>query len=493
MTTKAKSAPTTGTYPYKDLKLTQIIPNPRNIRHEVKDIDGLTASVKEFGVLSNLVVAPADTADKYVLIAGHRRYAAAQAAGLATVKCAIRTDLTDEAAQVQAMLDENKQRSNLNDVEEGDAFQLLLDHGFTAAAIATRNSTPTRYVQNRIKVAKAPESVRAKVIAEDAGLDEALTVEKYKSQPALYKALTAALGTNNWAFALKRAEDALAREKAGKEAIKRQKRAVEELKAEGIRVLQTAAERDSYLVEYEDKNPGVDVRWEALGFRPRDADSADVAAWWESPLSSLRWFRLIPDVASGTEGSAAAATAASAGADRSSRPGPIKKSFEEQAAAAEQAATDLRIAADCRHEFLAKLVKARTVSASKAKDPVARDAAAAAVVASTEWLDTDELIAAATIVGRELPDDLSELDLDEFLPADLEAWTLTASLEALAIVNLIVDRVAIDNMLATRTRAWLEKNPTRDAWLRELENLGYAFSDVETRLIAERAALADDE
>lgn len=485
MTTKKK--PAAAPYPIRDVELAQIIPNPRNIRHTVTGVDELAASIKEVGVLSNLVVAQTGTADEYVLIAGHRRYAAAKAAGLSVVPCLIRTDLTDEAAQIQAMLDENKQRSNLNDVEEGDAFQLLLDHGFTATAIASRNSTPTRYVHNRLKAAKAPESVRAKVIAKDATLDDLIDLEKFKSRPELYKTLTPSFGTNNWAFALKRAKETVDNEKAAKDAAKRQKLAIEQLTAEGIRLLLTGGERDDYLAAYQKKHPGVDVRWGSLLGRPADADSEEVAAWYTNgPLSSLRWFRIVPDAPSIPK------EAPTSGAETGSGSAPAAQSFEEVEAAKRQSAADLRTAADCRREFLAEIVKTRTNAASKAKDSLARDASAAAIVASTEWLETDDLIAVATILGRTFPDDVSELDdPDQQLADELEAWTQTASLEALAILNLVVVRIPVDNDLATRTRAWLEHHPTRDAWLSDLEALGYTFSDVETRLIAERAT-ADD-
>lgn len=485
MTTKKKPA----TAPIQDLKLTQIIPNPRNIRHAVTGVDELAASIKEIGVLSNLVVAQTDTPNEYVLIAGHRRYAAAEKAGLTAVPCLIRTDLADEAAQIQAMLDENKQRSNLNDVEEGDAFQLLLDHGFTAAAIASRNSTPTRYVHNRLKVAKAPESVRVKVIAKDANLDDVLALEKFKSHPALYKTLTAAFGTNNWAFALKRAQETVANEKAAKDAAKRQKQAIEQLSAEGIRLLLTGGERDDYLATYEKQHPGVQVRWGSLLGRPADADSDEVAAWYTNgPLSSLRWFRIVPDTSTTSD------TDTAKDSDTATENAPAKKSYEELEIASKKMADDLRTAADCRYEFLTNLVKTRTNTASKAKvDLLAWGASAAAIIASTEWLDTDELATTATIVGRDLPDDLSALDdPDQFLADELEAWTLTAALEALAIINLVVVCIAVDHDLAKRSRAWLEPHPLRDAWLRELENFGYSFSDVETQLIAERTALVDD-
>ncbi|WP_394770364.1 ParB N-terminal domain-containing protein, partial [Klebsiella pneumoniae] len=58
---------------------------------------------------------------------GHRRAAAAKRAGLKTLPCVVRDDLDTEAKQIEAMLVENLQRSDLDPIEEGDAYQSLLD------------------------------------------------------------------------------------------------------------------------------------------------------------------------------------------------------------------------------------------------------------------------------------------------------------------------------------------------------------------------------
>lgn len=479
MTTKKR--PATAPYPIRDVELTQIIPNPKNIRHNVTGVDELAASIKELGVLSNLVVAQTDTPNEYVLIAGHRRYAAAEKAGLSVVPCLIRTDLADEAAQIQAMLDENQQRSNLNEVEEGDAFQGLLDFGLSPAEVAKRNNVSTPFLRNRIKVAKAPEAVRSKVIDALADFEDALAVEKYKSRPALYEGLTAALGTEGFKFALKRAVETVGREKAMKDAAKRQKEAIEQLTSEGIRLLLTGGERDDYLVAYEAKHPGADVRWEPLAFRPKDADDETVAAWYTDSLalSSLRWFRIVPDTTTPAPGITATAGEKDRTADRD---------LDARHAADKQKLEDIGTAAKVRRDFLADTIKTGDKN-------LARRAAVWALNYKVKDLDADNLLIVGTVLGRVVPDTLPESDRSQFLEDAITRWADSASLESLALANMIVDAADLDYYLGDNLRAWSGEHGWADEitrYQRELDALGYQWTPIEKQLNADRLALDDE-
>lgn len=479
MTTRKK--PATAPYPIRDVELAQIIPNPKNIRHTITGVDELAASIKELSDLVDLVVAQTDTADEYVLIAGHRRYAAAHAAGLTVVPCLIRTDLTDEAAQIQAMLDENQQRSNLNEVEEGDAFQGLLDFGLSPTEVAKRNNVSTPYLRNRIKVAKAPEAVRTKVITAAADFEDALAVEKYKSRPALYEELSAALGTDRFKFALKRAVETVGREKAMKDAAKRQKAASEQLKAEGIHLLLTGGERDDYLAAYEKRNPGVDVRWEPLGFRPKDADDETVAAWYSdtSPFSALRWFRIVPDTTSPTSGTAAAA---------GEKTHPTYGDLDARRAADKQQLEDIGTAAKVRRDFLADTIKTGDKN-------LARRAAVWALNYKVKDLDADNLLIVGTVLGRVVPDTIPESDRSQYLEDAITRWADAASLECLALANMIVDAADLEYYLGDTLRAWRGEHGWANEiarYQRELGALGYQWTPIEKQLNAERIA-ADGE
>ena len=98
---------------------------PRNLRLQVGDVAEMAQSMRERGVLEPLIVAPGlDEGAGVVLIAGHRRLAAARLAKLATVPTIFRSDLDSEAQQVIAMLIENGQRADLSATEEARGYVL---------------------------------------------------------------------------------------------------------------------------------------------------------------------------------------------------------------------------------------------------------------------------------------------------------------------------------------------------------------------------------
>ena len=111
------------------LDINKIIPHPKNPRKEIGDIEELTESIRKNGIMQNLTVIP-DGSGKYMLLIGHRRHAAAQAAGLKEVPAKIVEGLS-EREQVGIMLEENMQRSDLTPIEQAEGFQMMLDLGET--------------------------------------------------------------------------------------------------------------------------------------------------------------------------------------------------------------------------------------------------------------------------------------------------------------------------------------------------------------------------
>ena len=101
-----------------DVPIAALAAHPRNVRRSLGDLKDLTRSISDRGVETPLIVLPADGAGVHHIVAGHRRRAAAEAAGMATVPCIVR-EFTDEADAVLAMIAENTQRSDgLNVVDE---------------------------------------------------------------------------------------------------------------------------------------------------------------------------------------------------------------------------------------------------------------------------------------------------------------------------------------------------------------------------------------
>jgi len=139
----------------------QIAPNPFQPRKTFNEasIEELARSVREHGIVQPLVVTRTSS-DKYKLIAGERRYRAAQKAGLSVVPVVVKEMMTDGDA-LQVALIENIQREDLNPIEEAQAYhQLHEDFGLTQEEIAKRVGKERSTVANFLRLIKLPDSVK---------------------------------------------------------------------------------------------------------------------------------------------------------------------------------------------------------------------------------------------------------------------------------------------------------------------------------------------
>ena len=204
MTTPAPALPGPAADAFRVIRLDDVHPHPDNPRRDVGDVTDLAASIREKGLLEPIVVAhpPTDTTtgdldpDALVLLAGHRRTAAARAAGLTEVPAIVRADLTTRAQQVETMIVENQHRADLSPVEEAEAFQLLLDLGETQPTIAARTGLPRRRVRDRLKLHKLPDTARDLVHTGQATITDALAVLDVDAEH--HDELLAHLGTPNF-------------------------------------------------------------------------------------------------------------------------------------------------------------------------------------------------------------------------------------------------------------------------------------------------------
>jgi ParB/RepB/Spo0J family partition protein len=159
---------------YRDIPVARVTPHATNVRRYLGDLTELTASIKGMGLLQPLTVAPhpdVKVGNDYVLIAGHRRFAAAQKAGVTEVPCIVRDDLDTPAKQLQAMLVENLQRTDLTVMEEADAYAQLELLGVKEAAIVKTTGRSKSIVHQRLQLAALPAERRQQVA------DGKLTIE----------------------------------------------------------------------------------------------------------------------------------------------------------------------------------------------------------------------------------------------------------------------------------------------------------------------------
>lgn len=144
------------------LPVADITPNPGQPRRQFDEsaMAELTASVKSHGVLQPILVRPFN--GRHQIIAGERRWRAAQAAGLHEIPVVIRR--LDDGQVAEIALIENIQRADLNAIEEARGYQkLIAEYGHTQAALADIVGKSRSHVTNLLRLRDLPASVQALV------------------------------------------------------------------------------------------------------------------------------------------------------------------------------------------------------------------------------------------------------------------------------------------------------------------------------------------
>lgn len=151
---RARTADTT-------LPIEKIEPNPDQPRRSFKpeDLDELVASIREKGVLQPLIVRPdPHVSGRYQIVAGERRWRAAQRAQLHSLPVIIR-DFTD-AEVLEVAIIENIQRADLNPVEEAAGYRQLMDSfGHTQEQLAIALGKSRSHIANLLRLLNLPDSV----------------------------------------------------------------------------------------------------------------------------------------------------------------------------------------------------------------------------------------------------------------------------------------------------------------------------------------------
>ena len=250
------------------IPIRQLHPHPDNPRKELGDLTELAASIKENGVYQNLTVIPghylgkqeyiarciADgieasmaeavwtpktvwSSEDYTIIIGHRRAAAAQQAGKFELPCSV-VDMT-EKEQLQTMMVENMQRSDLTVYEQAQGFQMMLDMGDTVERVADRSGFSQSTIRRRIKLLELNHDNFQKAERRGATLSDFAELDKIEDLDARNKVLET-LGTQNFNRAM---QDAL---NAQKWANYRDAR-IAELKQFATEVSEASGEKYSYV------------------------------------------------------------------------------------------------------------------------------------------------------------------------------------------------------------------------------------------------------
>jgi ParB family chromosome partitioning protein len=146
--------------------------NPNNPRKSFAepDLQDLTNSIREKGLLQPIIVRPAQSNDvgssdqAYEIVAGERRWRAAQRAGLHEVPVIIREMSDGEAFEIALI--ENIQRTDLDPIEEAQGYRQLMDRfEYTQEHMAETLGKSRSHIANMLRLLKLPESIQAKLRA----------------------------------------------------------------------------------------------------------------------------------------------------------------------------------------------------------------------------------------------------------------------------------------------------------------------------------------
>jgi ParB family chromosome partitioning protein len=158
--------------------------NPRQTFDDAR-LAELAESIKNQGIVQPIVVRqrPAQLGG-YFIIAGERRWRAAQKAGLRAVPVVVKDVSSDGAFEL--MLVENLQREDLNPIEEAEAYRRLVsDHHYTQEKLAERVGKDRATIANALRLLKLPEAVRRQVAGGVLSMGHARALLGLESAPAI--------------------------------------------------------------------------------------------------------------------------------------------------------------------------------------------------------------------------------------------------------------------------------------------------------------------
>ena len=193
---------------FRTIDVPQIEAHPKNPRHKATPDEELVASVKEFGLVQPLIVAPIPLPEpapgmgvrmeRYVLIAGHRRLAALKKARIKVAPCVVRHDLDTDTKQLEAMLLENSSRVDLSPIEEAEGYEQLTLLGYKQGQIAKLTGRAPKTISARLRLLKLAKTTQNKVHAGQLTIDDAAAFVEFADDPAITKKLEkAATGQGN--------------------------------------------------------------------------------------------------------------------------------------------------------------------------------------------------------------------------------------------------------------------------------------------------------
>ena len=159
----------------RDVEIARIRPNPAQPRQhfDEESLAELAESIRRHGVLQPILLRP--SGDGYELIAGERRWRAAQSAGLHIIPALVRDD--DDSSSAELALIENVQREDLNAIEEAEGYQTLVKRfGHGQDEVAKLVGKSRSHVTNLLRLLALPDPVRLMLVRGDISMGHARAI-----------------------------------------------------------------------------------------------------------------------------------------------------------------------------------------------------------------------------------------------------------------------------------------------------------------------------
>lgn len=134
----------------------------KNVRSDIGDITDLVESISNVGIINPLVVT--ETSEGFILVAGERRFRAAEQLGFEFVPCKVFKDISDSQIY-EIMLAENFNRESMSAIDEAKAFRMMLDrYGYTQEKLGGIVGRSQSYIANHLRLLELPEDIQDLIV-----------------------------------------------------------------------------------------------------------------------------------------------------------------------------------------------------------------------------------------------------------------------------------------------------------------------------------------
>ena len=171
---------------FRSIPLDQISRSPLNPRRAITgdQLEELADSIREKGIVQPVLVrgaVPVDGEERYELVCGHRRLAAAQLVGLESIPAILRE--LDDQSVLEIQVIENLHRADLHPLEEAESYRrLLLVKGYDVARVAEKIGRSIKYVYDRVKLLELTKEAKALFLADKISAGHAILLARLSAK-----------------------------------------------------------------------------------------------------------------------------------------------------------------------------------------------------------------------------------------------------------------------------------------------------------------------